>query len=91
MSSHMETSEDAFDIALAQYLHLSGLVFLYYDHILTFPMEVKFLWNHLGLKCRCHLFHVLKCLNSQSISISRHLKRFKADYFAEGVSCSISN
>ncbi|THU94445.1 hypothetical protein K435DRAFT_798873 [Dendrothele bispora CBS 962.96] len=23
-------------------------VFLYYDHILTFPMEVKFLWSHLG-------------------------------------------
>ncbi|THU78965.1 hypothetical protein K435DRAFT_811104 [Dendrothele bispora CBS 962.96] len=23
-------------------------LFLYYDHILTFPMEVKFLWNHLG-------------------------------------------
>ncbi|THU76558.1 hypothetical protein K435DRAFT_787150 [Dendrothele bispora CBS 962.96] len=51
MSEDPGISEDAsatFDIALAEYLHLSGLVFLYYDHILTFPMEVKYLWKHLG-------------------------------------------
>ncbi|KAK7460472.1 hypothetical protein VKT23_009193 [Stygiomarasmius scandens] len=31
---------------LEGYFHLVGLTFLYYDHILTFPMEVEYLWKH---------------------------------------------
>ncbi|KAF5352990.1 hypothetical protein D9758_007967 [Tetrapyrgos nigripes] len=48
MSSEI-VNEDAFSIneqRLEGYFHLMGLVFLYYDYILTFPMEVEYLWKN---------------------------------------------
>ncbi|KAK7466394.1 hypothetical protein VKT23_005117 [Stygiomarasmius scandens] len=31
-----------------EYFHLLGIALLYWDHILTFAMEVEFLWKHFG-------------------------------------------
>ncbi|KAF5351570.1 hypothetical protein D9758_007225 [Tetrapyrgos nigripes] len=44
----IETTSSINEQRYEEYFHLLGLVFLYWDHIITFSMEVEYLWTHFG-------------------------------------------